>query len=166
MSLLLPGWHLLPAGRFFPALPMRYPFLHKIDDAPGVSVWHRKHLRRAAETICKRTGLHACYNDRNRSVLFHFGDQFGGPLRLDAYHPDGNERKWSDSELDDAVELIRRGYIPREQKDRIEARNKWLEECDKKNALVKHTDDRAPEAKSVVGFKDRQRRGVQKVISA
>jgi len=126
---------------------------------------HRARLRRAAEAICRRCGLHACYNAKFRNVMFHHGDQFGGPFTLAAFHPDGNEKVWGDVDIDNAVEFIQRGYIPRDQKDRIAARNTWLEECERKNAVQQHTQNRAPEAKSRLGFNDRKRRGVQKVIS-
>lgn len=144
---------------------MRYPFLHPIDQAPGLSTTHRSHLRRISGTICKRTGLHACYNERNSTVLFHNGDQFGGPLALEAFRKDGCERRWSDSEVDHAVEYVKLGYIPREDKDRIASRNEWLESCNKRDAIQSHTENGKPEAKSVMGYADRKRRGVEKVIS-
>lgn len=146
---------------------MRYPFLHPIESAPGLDQFHRLHLRRAAETICRRTGLHACYNARfGGSILFHHGDQFGGPLKLDAFHPDGSERRWSDVEIDNAVEWIKMGYVSREKKERIAARNKWLEECAQRDAQAKHFDDLKPNAAQSLSWHDRKRRGVQKLISA
>lgn len=145
---------------------MRHPYLHPLDHAPGLSQFHRDHLRRVAASICRRTNLHACYNSRLKNVLFHTGDQFGGPLALEAFHPDGSSRHWSDTDIDNAVKYVQLANMPEDRKRAIERRTEWHEQTERNAAKFKRRDNQRPELEKVLGFNDRKRRGVQKVISA
>lgn len=145
---------------------MRHHYLHPIEHAPGVSQFHRAHLRKVAQAICRRTGLHACYNSRLQNVLFHNGNQFGGPLALQAFHPDGHERRWSDTEIDNAVKYVQLGNMPEDRKQAIQNRAEWFEKTEKQSASNRQKDNQRPEAQNLLAYNDRKRRGVEKVISA
>lgn len=156
------------AGRFFKAtMSDTYPNIFRIDDAPGVSVWHRKRLRRVANVITRRTGLFCSYNSHNKSLLFHLNaEPIGGPLRLPAFHPDGAEVVYSDGAIDDAVRFICLGRMSRSEKDRIAAKDKQIETWEHQDRIEKRLDERRPDAISYATYLDQKRRGVQKVSVA
>lgn len=144
-----------------------YPNIWRIDEAPGLSVWHRSRMRRVVESICRRTGINVSFNTRDNSYLFHWEHEpFGGPLSLKAFHPDGSERFYSDNDIDDAVRFVGMCKVGRATKDRWAAQHKQKDKWERDEATEKHLDERRPGAKDYARFIDQKRRGVGKIISA
>jgi len=122
---------------------------------------------RAAEAIVRRTGMHATYNTLNKSVLIHNRESPDfGPMRIDAYKPDGSERRWTDCDIDKAVQHIQLCRVPKEQKDRWAARAEQNKQYTEKTQREKHMDDVRPGALDYADFLDKKRRGAQKVTVA
>lgn len=144
-----------------------FPYISSLDSAPGLSVWHKKRLRKAADCIKRRTGLNYVYNSYNRSILFNHSECTNvGPIRLDAFYSDGEEKRYSDTDIETAVQCIQMAKQSREWKDyqaeKWAERERWERE-DEKHRLF---DERRPDALRMAEYLDRERRGVRKLITA
>lgn len=144
-----------------------YPNICRIEEAPNVSWSHRIHLRRVGNAIARRTGLFCSFNKVNNSLLFHQGPEpFGGPLSLPVFHPDRHERRYSDPDIDLAVETVGICRVGRKAKDVWAAKQKQRDAWEKKSATDKYLDDVRPGATDYARYLDQRRRGVGKLISA
>lgn len=143
-----------------------YPNICRISEAP-VSWSHRARLQRVADAICRRTGLFCSFNRLGNSLLFHQTlEPFGGPLSLRAFHPDGQEKHYSDPEIDRAVEYVGVCRIDPKVKRMWEAQNKRTEDQHRRGRMDRYLDDVRPDAKSYAAYLDKRRRGVQRVSVA
>lgn len=143
----------------------RYPHMFPLDGRalPHISAPDAKKIRGWASRIASRTGLKAFYNARLGNVLFSLTDEpFGGPITVPVFK-NHQIRTVSETEIDDMVRMAGMARMSRAQKDKILAHNKQLESWekeDKTNALLA---ERRPDAISYAAFRDRKRRGVEKV---
>lgn len=145
----------------------QFPYIYRLDDAPGLSVWHRKKLRRVAETIRRRTGLNYVYNSWNRSILFNHSEVTNmGPIRLDAFYSDGEEKRYSDTEIETAVQCIQLAKRERAWKDEQAQKQEQIEKYEQEKQKQRMFDDRRPDALRTAEYLDRERRGVRKLITA
>ena len=134
-----------------------------LDNAP----YGARSAVKAAKVIARRTGMYATYNAMHKSVLIHHRPTPDfGPLRLDAFHPDGTSKHWDDLMIDDAVLFVRMCRVSKEQKDEWAGKLDARKEYEAKVRREKHMDDVRSSAQDHADFLDKKRRGTNKVTIA
>lgn len=145
----------------------RFPHIHRIEHAPGLSTYEKRGAMRIAKRICDNTGLRCSYNSHTGSLFFHYDPEpHGGPFAVpfkDLH--DGFLYVYSDAELGDFIHMAKLGQIERSEKDEIAERNKREEDYQNQQKQQAFMDERRPCAEDFVAHRDRERRGVEKVIS-
>lgn len=140
----------------------RYPFMFPVDGVmPGIDPVRAKGIRRTAREISGRVpGLRGFYNARLGNILFCYGaEPAGGPLALEP-------RPYASHEIDTVVEFAQMGRASRAEKDHIAAKNAEREKWAQADHMESRLAERRPDALSYAGFRDRKRRGVEKMVSA
>lgn len=145
----------------------RYPHMFRVAHAPGIAPDHRRRLERIADSVCRRTGIRCSYNAKFQRLFFHWtAEPDSGPLGLPVFGENGEEARYDDNQIDDAVRWIQYGRIGRDRKERIAADQKQREQWERDDAINRRLEDRRPTALDRARFLDQRRRGVSKVISA
>lgn len=145
----------------------RFPWMFRVQHAPGLSSSERNEALRVAKAVCGRCFINCSFNARTGGLFFHYTPEpDSGPFEL-SFKPVGEEgRKVTDSEIDDVVRVIQYGKVSRKVKDRWGEREAQAETDRKNKENARFKDDVRPSAKDYAAFKSRTRRGVAKVISA
>lgn len=158
----------------------RYPHLHRVKDAPGLSHDDKREACAIAKRIGDSTGLSCAYNARTGELFFYYGSPHGGPfavpfkevqrldsdgLPMESAYGIGTRRKYTDEEIGDYIVLAKYGQLDKSEKDGIAEKNRKEEAYRHRVMVDKHTDERAPSMKDYAAFRDKKRRGTTKVVS-
>ena len=158
----------------------RYPWLHRIESAVGLSSEDRRQALAIARRINASTGLSCAYNARTGDLFFYYRSPHGGPFAMpfksvqkfdsdgipvECVDPIGSVKKYTDSEIGDYITLAKLGQMDVDEKNEIAERNKKAEEYNHRVMVEQHTDARSPSVKDYADFRDKKRRGVGKVIT-
>lgn len=144
----------------------RYPHIHHVIDAPGLSETARAAAHGFANAVCLRAMCNCGFNTRTGGLFFFWGT-LDRPIFEFAFRPKANGlRPVGQNDVEDAVALIQRiGKTTPEEKDRIVAQNDKSDKEAVAQSRRKFLADRRPGVKERLSYRDRERRGTQKVIS-
>lgn len=140
-----------------------------IEHAGCLSQWDRKSAMRIARSITNRIpGLRCSFNLLRGSLFFHYGECHDyGPLELPFKIVGSCEvQRYSDTDIDDAVHLIRLGQLSTEEKDDIQAKKDTTKKSNEREARGRLHADREKDAIDYADFLDKKRRGTTKMVSA
>lgn len=147
------------------AFDNRYPWLTRIQHAPLSSS-----EKRMAQAIAKRlkdnTGLDTCFNTRTGDLFCYYRSPHGGPFSIPFYDRETRTcRRYDDSEIGDYIVLAKYGQMDPDEKAAIAERNQREEEYQHQIKKEKLFEERTPDTLDYADFKDKKRRGTNKVVS-
>lgn len=137
----------------------------RIEDAP-LTEFEKKRAKEFADEIKRRTDCNICYNLRQKSLFFYYGESPDiGPLQI----PFGGDSGWKldSTDTDNTVLALNMGRNrTREEKDANTERVERSQKADAENEREKKLEDLRPKAEEIAGRLDKARRGVKPITVA
>lgn len=133
----------------------RFPHLAQLDEVSLPTP-----VRRFALAVANRIFGRVCYNRETNSLHWFYGEPDRSPFALDVVQA-GTVGGMTD---DQAVAFINRGKMDRREKDRIVERGEKQQKDLARDRRRRFVHGHRPETKSLMEYRDRARRGVQKVF--
>lgn len=144
----------------------RYPHLYRIGQAPGLSASEKRTAESYAKRIGDSTGLSCAYNAKTGALFFYYRSPHGGPFAMPFKDLEtGLVTKYDDHEVGDYIIVAKLGQLTPEEKEEIAERNRKHQSYQRRVAVEKHTEERAPDMLDYASFRDKKRRGTTKVVS-
>lgn len=145
----------------------RYPHLHRLEHAPGLSQNEKRVAMRIAKRLHDNTGLRSCYNSNTGDIFCHYDvEPHAGPFAIPFKNlDDGSTWNYTDTEIGDYIVMAKYGQLSRDEKNLIAERNAKEEQYQNEKKQEAFKAERRPCVNDYAAHLDQKRRGVQKVIS-
>lgn len=145
-------------------LDNRFPWMQRVNEASALAVDDRARAEKIADKVCSRTGTKCAWDAQSYSLYFYYNTidtpAFAFPFVIEK----SGVMPVSDSDVEDMVQLIRMGQMPKSEKELIAEQNRAREEYDRVKERERLHAERARDVQNHADFLLRKRRGLQKTF--